>query len=286
MRTGLFFLRRREDLRHALDLDLAADDGVELVLLGERGEVAAEVVEDRGLGLVCHLSFAAGGAGAPAAARGLVGGGARGGLAAEDRVELGPDGVVGHRERLLQDLGRHVLVVAEERQEQVLGPDHVGLVELGLEVGDLEDLLGLLRERDVPDGQRPAGRADRVLDGLLELEQVAPEVPEDLDGDPLALADDPEQQVLGADVVVPEPDRLLTGVRDHVADAVGEVAFHVKCGMRRGAGVGGAVRTVDATPPRARRRRRSRSRRSGSPGGCRRRTRGRRGRRGSRRSCP
>ncbi len=116
---------------------------------------------------------------------------------------------MGNRERLLKDLGRNVLLVAQEREQEVLGPDHVRLIELGLEVGDLEDLLSLLRERDGADRERPAGRADGVLDGLLELEKVTSEVSEDLDGDPLALADDPEQEVLGPDVVVPEPDRLL-----------------------------------------------------------------------------
>src|SRR6185436_15722528 len=38
----------REDLHHALDLGLAADDGVELALRRELGEVAPELVEQLG----------------------------------------------------------------------------------------------------------------------------------------------------------------------------------------------------------------------------------------------
>ena len=52
-RTGLFFCRRRQDLDDALDLVGAADDRVELALAGQFGEVAAEAIESRGLGLAC-----------------------------------------------------------------------------------------------------------------------------------------------------------------------------------------------------------------------------------------
>src|SRR5690606_13082649 len=48
---GVVLLAAREHLRHALDLTLAPDDRVELVFLGELGQVAAEVVEDRCLAL-------------------------------------------------------------------------------------------------------------------------------------------------------------------------------------------------------------------------------------------
>src|SRR5690606_19273743 len=266
-----------EHLRHALDLTLAPHDGVELVLLGELGQVAAEVVEDGGLALLCwHVLSLASGAGAAAATAFFGRPGAGGGLSADDRTAFGSCGGVGGRESLLEDLRGDVLVVAEQAQQQVLGPNHVALVELGLEVGDLEHRLGLLRERDVADGEGAAGGAHGVLDGLLQLEEVAPEVAEDLHGDPLAFADDAEEEVFGADVVVPEPDGFLPAVGDDVADSVGEVAFH-QFGVGPAVGAGRGV---------ARRRRRSRSRRSGWRWGCRRRSRARRGRRGSPRWYP
>ncbi len=49
-----------EDLDDALDLVLPADDRVELALAGQFGEVAAEAVQGRGLGLaLARLPFAA-----------------------------------------------------------------------------------------------------------------------------------------------------------------------------------------------------------------------------------
>ena len=60
MRTGLFFWRRDEDLHDPLDLRLAADDRVELALLGLLREVAAELVEElRGLRLLARGPAAA-----------------------------------------------------------------------------------------------------------------------------------------------------------------------------------------------------------------------------------
>ena len=117
---------------------------------------------------------------------------------------------------LVEDLSGDVVVVAEEREEQMLGPDDVRLVELGLEVGDLQDLLGLLRQRDVADRQRPAGGPDRVLDRLLQLVQVHAEVAEDLHGDPFSLPDHTEEEMLRPDVVVPEPESLLAAEPDDI----------------------------------------------------------------------
>ena len=47
MRTGLFFVRRREDLDDAADLVVAADDRVELAGAGLGGQVAAVLLEGR-----------------------------------------------------------------------------------------------------------------------------------------------------------------------------------------------------------------------------------------------
>ena len=45
MRTGLFFVRRREDLDDPADLVVAADDRVDLALAGPGGEVLAVLLE-------------------------------------------------------------------------------------------------------------------------------------------------------------------------------------------------------------------------------------------------
>ena len=41
IRTGLFFVRARQHLNHTADLVVAPDDGIELALLRERGQIAA-----------------------------------------------------------------------------------------------------------------------------------------------------------------------------------------------------------------------------------------------------
>src|SRR5262249_51795026 len=56
---GVVLRAPRQDLDHALDLVRAPDDGVELALAGELGEVAAERVERRRLALPAGLAGAA-----------------------------------------------------------------------------------------------------------------------------------------------------------------------------------------------------------------------------------
>ena len=102
----------------------------------------------------------------------------------------------------------------------MLRPDHVTLVQLGLEVGDLEHLFGLLGQGNVSHSQRPASAANRVLDGLLQFEEIASQVAKDLDGNAFTFADDTEQEMLRTDVVVTETNGLFAAVGDDVTDAV------------------------------------------------------------------
>src|ERR1051326_6321153 len=120
------------------------------------------------------------------------------GLAADDVVEFVANDVVMDVE-LVKNLGCDVVVVPQERYKEMFRSDDVGFIKLGFEIGDLEDLLGLLGERDVADRQRSAGGAHRVLDRFLQFIEIDSEVPEDLYGDSLPLADDAEQQMFSAD---------------------------------------------------------------------------------------
>src|SRR5204863_204833 len=71
----------------------------------------------------------------------------------------------------------------------------------GLAQRQLEHLLGLRRERDVPGlRQRLRAAADGVLDRPPHLVQADPHRGERPGRDALALVDEPEQDVLGADV--------------------------------------------------------------------------------------
>ena len=114
----------------------------------------------------------------------------------------------------------------QQAQQQVLGTDDIALVQLGLQVRDLQDLLGLLRKGDIPNGEGSPRASDRILNCLLQFRQIAAKVAQDFDGDTFALANDPQKQMLRPDVVMAQPDSLLSAKRDHISDPVGEVTFH------------------------------------------------------------
>ena len=186
-----------QHLHDPLDLALAPDDRVELLLAGQLGEVAAELVEHEG-------------AGGRGLAGGATGGGALlAGVAGQQLDDLLADpGQVGAQ--LHQHLGGHALALTDEAEEDVLGADVVVAELQRLAQGQLEDLLGAGRERDVAAGRRSA-LADDLLDLGAHRLQGDPELLERLGGDALALVDESEQDVLGADVVVVEEACLLLG---------------------------------------------------------------------------
>ena len=202
----------REHGHDALDLLLASDDRVELVLSGILREVAAELVEDRRRG------------------RGLTGlRGAGGGrlLALEarqqlqhlvaDAVEVGP--------QLDQHLGRDAFTLTDQAEQDVLRAD-VGVVDLErLAHRELQHLLGARGEGNVSGGSLLA-LTDDLLHLLADgLERDAERL-QSLRCDAFTLMDQPEQEVLGTDVVVVEHARLVLGEDNHSPGAVGEPVEH------------------------------------------------------------
>jgi hypothetical protein len=81
------------------------------------------------------------------------------------------------------------------------------------------------RERDVA-GRRLLALADDLLDLLRTASSEMPRRLQRLGGDALTLVDEPEQDVLGADVVVVEHARLFLRQHDHPAGPVGEPFEH------------------------------------------------------------
>ncbi len=193
-----------QDLDDPLDLLLAADDRVELAQPGGLGQVDAELV-DRG-----RL----------AGALGLLGRTGRGRLR-QDADDLVADLVQADAERL-EDAGGDPLALADQTQEQVLRADVVVAETAGLVDGQLDDALGARRQPDLAD-DRPIAPADDELDGRPDLGQLDVHVLEHARGDTLALAHEAEEQVLGADVVVVEPLRLVLSQRQDLASAVREL---------------------------------------------------------------
>src|SRR3954453_13838161 len=200
-----------EDLHDPLDLDLAADHGVELALGGEFGQVAAELVEQlRGL-----LALAAGAStGALAAAAG----------AGEHPDDLVAD-LLGVGVEVEQDACGDALVLADQAEQDVLGANVVVAQAQRLAEGELEDLLRAWREGDLAGGDFLAGADDAddlrtdTLDGDVErLEHPC--------GQALLLAEQAEQDVLSAYVVVLESPRLLLGEDDYLAGSLCESLEH------------------------------------------------------------
>ena len=124
-----------EDLDDPLDLRLAPDHRVELAVPGELGQVARELVQDRGL--------------APLLRPRVV-------LVAQERERLLAD-LVEPRAEGLQDLRGDRLTFLHHAEEEVLGADVV-VPELARFLdGQLEHALGLRRERHLAERERLRG---------------------------------------------------------------------------------------------------------------------------------
>ena len=211
-------MRRLQDLHDALGLAGATDDGVELLVARELREVATELVEHE------------------RARRGLLARAARGraGLllaagAGVARQQL--DDLLAHAAevgaQLHEHLGGDALALADEAEQDVLGADVVVTELQRLAQRQLEDLLGARGEGDVA-RRRRAALTDDLLDLAAHGLERDAEGLEGLGGHALALVDEPEQDVLGADVVVVEQARFFLRQHDDTAGPVGET-FEQDC---------------------------------------------------------
>ena len=194
-----------KDLDDPFDLAAASDHGIEFAPVGEFGKVASEGFQR---GRLAFLAIAAV-AGLFEIAFLVVGG-----VAGEIRIELAEDLVAGALDvdvEILENTSSHTVALTEKAEEDVLGPDVAVIQGLRLFPGEGENLLDPWRVGDVPDhlGLGP------VPDLFLHLETHRLEIEvhflQDVDRDSLAELDEPEQQVLGAHVVVVESICLLAG---------------------------------------------------------------------------
>ena len=170
--TGLFFFRRaRISMTRSISLARPIV-GSSWPSAAELGQIAAEVIERRRLGLLLGL-------------RGRWAGGCRGAgrrlrhVAAQEPQRLGArllqvDAGVG------QDLRRDALLFPQQAEQQVLGA-HVRVIELArLGHGQLEHLLGARGVGQVGAGRRRRfALLDRLLDFLLDVFEVDVEIGED-----------------------------------------------------------------------------------------------------------
>ena len=132
-----------------------------------------------------------------------------------------------------EDACRHALVLAHEAEQDVLGADVVVAETEGLTKRQLEDLLGARREGDLALRRLLAG-ADDADHGGADLFDGHFETVEDARGHPLLLAEQAEQQVLGADVVVLEGTGLFLREDHDLPGAFGEAFEHAATPSRYG----------------------------------------------------
>ena len=118
--------------------------------------------------------------------------------------------------------GGDALALADEAEQQVLRADVVVAEPARLVDRELDDPLGARRQADLAD-DRPIAAPDDELDRGPDLGQLDVHVLEHARGDALALAHEPEEQVLRADVVVVEPLRLVLRERQDLARAIREL---------------------------------------------------------------
>src|SRR5581483_9866660 len=209
---GIVLRAPREDLHEPLDLGLAADDRVELALRRLLRQVAAELVEElRALRLLARRAARAARALAPAGA----------GEHADDLVaDLLRVGV-----EVEEDACGDSFVLAHEPEQDVLGADVVVAEGQRFAQRELEDLLRARRERDLA-GRHLVALADDARDLCAHLLDRDVERLEDARGETLLLAQQAEEDVLGADVVVLERPRLVLREYDDLASPFSESLEH------------------------------------------------------------
>lgn len=216
-----------EHLHDALDLAGAADNGVQLAVLSGLREVAAELVQDQGVGLLACL-------GSALARRGNTGDGrlVRGLLVLATTLVAGEQlnnlltnaGQVGAQ--LHQHLGGYALALADEAEQDVLGAD-VLVAELQcLTQGQLQHLLGAWGKRDIT-ARRVATGADDLLNLGTHRVEGNPHGLERLGGHPFTLLDQPQEDVLGTDVIVIQRSRFLLCQDDNASCPVGKPFEHL-----------------------------------------------------------
>ena len=131
-----------------------------------------------------------------------------------DLVEIDPEG--------LQDSRGNPLPLADQAKEQVLGADVVVTEPAGLVDRELDDPLRPWRQADLTD-DRSIATPDDELDRGPDLRELDVHVLEDARRDAFPFPDEPEKEVLRADVVVVEPLRLVLRQCQDLARAIREL---------------------------------------------------------------
>ena len=194
---GVVLRAAAEHLLHALELVVAADERVELVLHRRLGQVAAELGEQRRF--------------LDAGQRGLL---------VQQLDDVLADGVQPHP--LFHEDGRRDRpLLAQDAQQQVLGADVVVQQTVGFFGGKLQHALGFGAERHL-DRRRDLLAEDRpAFDFLADVLERQMRAGKDAAGQALAFPNQPEQQVLGLNGNAAELAGLVPGEEEYATGSFG-----------------------------------------------------------------
>ena len=211
---GVILAAPGEDLHSAPDLAAASDDRVDLHGGRQLRQIAAVLVERAGVGPVQDAARGAG-------LRALV--------ARRAAAENGHD--IGHQQiRLLTERLHRAAAAAvglpQDAQQQMLGADDALAERLRLAGGTLHGQLRADREPLAGAAGRARAQTAADLSDQRLLEEAAP--PQHPAAEAVLLAQDAQQQMLGAHKAVAQVERCLPRLFDGVLAAPGEllVAFH------------------------------------------------------------
>ena len=197
----------RKDLHDPLNLVTPADHRVQLAIARQLSEVPAELIEPQwSRRWTSRWSAAAASPGVRARGRLLA-------LYSGEQLDHGLADFVELRSELLQHLSRDAFTLANEPEEDVLSADVVVTKLQCLAERQLENLLCPRGERDVA-ARRLRPLPDDLDNLLTDRLEVDAEALETTSSDALALVDQPEEDVLGADVVVVEETSFFLS-KDH-----------------------------------------------------------------------
>ena len=129
------------------------------------------------------------------------------------------------RSELDEHLRCHAFTLADEAQQNVLGPDVVVPQLQRFTQRELKNLLGPRGKGDVS-GRGLLALPDNLLDLFADGTQRNAQGFKGLSGNAFALMNEPKQDVLGADVVVVEHACLFLGKHDNATGTVGKSFKH------------------------------------------------------------
>jgi hypothetical protein len=180
-----------EHLLNALELVLAADQRIELVLHRRLGEIAAELSQQRRLLHPCQRR-----------------------LFVQELDDVLANGVQAHP-FFHQDGRRHRSLLAQDAEQQVLGPDVVVQQPIGFFRGELQHALGFSAEGNLDRRRHLFPKHGAAFDFLADVFEGEMGAREDAARQPFTLANQSKQEVLGLNGNAAELTGLVAGEEEN-----------------------------------------------------------------------